>query len=384
MPGISTEPQQLHRLFQKASQLGTPFSGTFELTARCNLDCGMCYIHRRENDSAALALELPASRWIDIARQSAQSGTLLMLLTGGEPFVYQDFFEVYDACLELGMLVSINTNATHLTDSAIEQLAKNPPTSINVSLYGASNKAYERQCGGTGLFDRVTASIIKLRESNIQVKINYSVTDCNSEDMNAIFDFARENKLNVRASTYMFPPARACGIGDCDVCFKRPDARSAGQNSARIVRTRYPDDAFLESAALMRMQGEMNGEINSCIERSGSQVVCRAGSCTYWVTFDGRMLPCGMMSKPGVSLSDNSFSDAWEKIKADTAKIVLPEKCKRCDIRYACEMCAASCSAETGSFDGVPEYQCEKTRAFIEEMSRLEAETKEKKHNEAD
>ena len=39
-------------LFAKADKLGIPLSGTFELTPRCNLDCKMCYIHKRANDAS--------------------------------------------------------------------------------------------------------------------------------------------------------------------------------------------------------------------------------------------------------------------------------------------------------------------------------------------
>ena len=49
-------------LFAKAGQQGIPLSGTFELTARCNLDCRMCYIHKRANDAMALAGERTAAQ----------------------------------------------------------------------------------------------------------------------------------------------------------------------------------------------------------------------------------------------------------------------------------------------------------------------------------
>ena len=58
--------QFIDYLFAKSTNAGIPLSGTFELTARCNLDCRMCYIHKRANDSAALREELPAAAWIDI------------------------------------------------------------------------------------------------------------------------------------------------------------------------------------------------------------------------------------------------------------------------------------------------------------------------------
>lgn len=53
-----------HLLYMKSDALGLPLSGTFELTARCNFDCKMCYIHRRANDAAARQREWSAGRWL--------------------------------------------------------------------------------------------------------------------------------------------------------------------------------------------------------------------------------------------------------------------------------------------------------------------------------
>ena len=47
-------------LTYKAAQAGIPLSGTFELTARCNLDCKMCYIHKKANDSLVKKSEMSA------------------------------------------------------------------------------------------------------------------------------------------------------------------------------------------------------------------------------------------------------------------------------------------------------------------------------------
>ena len=82
-------------LFAKAGSQGIPLSGTFELTARCNLDCRMCYIHKRANDAEARAGERTAARWLELAKECQEAGTLLLLLTGGEPFLRPDFRKIY-------------------------------------------------------------------------------------------------------------------------------------------------------------------------------------------------------------------------------------------------------------------------------------------------
>ena len=100
-------------LTYKAAQAGIPLSGTFELTARCNLDCKMCYIHKKANDSLVKKSEMSAAEWIDIARTAQKAGMFLLLVTGGEPFLRPDFFEMYDEFKSLGLSVSINQRHAH-------------------------------------------------------------------------------------------------------------------------------------------------------------------------------------------------------------------------------------------------------------------------------
>ena len=109
-------------LFAKAGQQGIPLSGTFELTARCNLDCRMCYIHKRANDAMALAGERTAAQWLALAEECRTAGTLLLLLTGGEPMLRPDFREIYTGCRRLGLMVSINSNAVLIDEDMLQPL----------------------------------------------------------------------------------------------------------------------------------------------------------------------------------------------------------------------------------------------------------------------
>lgn len=151
-------------LTYKAIQTGTPLSGTFELTARCNLDCKMCYIHKRANDPAAKREELTTEQWIALAKAAQEQGMLLLLLTGGEPFVRRDFFDIYDACTALGLSVSINTNGTCITPEIIKRLKRNAPARINITLYGASSETYEKLCGDASAYERAYQAVLACRK----------------------------------------------------------------------------------------------------------------------------------------------------------------------------------------------------------------------------
>ena len=73
-----------------------------------------------------------------------------------------------------------------------------------------------------------------------------------------------------------------------------------------------------------------------------------------------------MMPGPTAYPFEVGFDEAWETIKTETKKIRQPAKCVSCPKKEVCGACAAVCVAETGQFDQVPEYMCQRTEGIIE------------------
>ena len=70
-------------------------------------------------------------------------GCLLITLTGGEVFLRKDFIEIYKYIKLKGMLVTIFTNISLLTDDIINIFKLYPPIKISISLYGTNNTEYD-------------------------------------------------------------------------------------------------------------------------------------------------------------------------------------------------------------------------------------------------
>ena len=350
-------------LFLKAGKSGISLSGSFELTSRCNLDCKMCYIHRRANDEKVLQKEKTASEWLYLAEECCNAGTLLVLLTGGEPLLRSDFKEIYTGCRKLGMMVSINTNATLIDEKMVEFLSKEPPVRVNITLYGASPETYGKLCGDPSAYSRVVNAILSLKAAGIMVKVNYSATPYNCQDAEKVYEFTKQHKLALQATSYMFPPVRACEQG----CFTADRMTAEESAMAQMIYDRF---RFEEDELKARWQAQMAGvqlpdPDKECQELPTERIRCRAGESTFWVTWDGQIRPCGMMVEPSVKLEKDMFSECWQRILAARQGIMVPPKCTKCEVRHMCDQCAAICYAETGSFLNVPEYMCKKTKAYL-------------------
>lgn len=351
-------------LFNKASGQLLPLSGTFELSPVCNFSCRMCYVRKTAREVAEHPRPmLTLERWLELARQAREQGMLYLLLTGGEPFLWPDFWPLYERLTDMGFLISINTNGSLIDDAAIARLRAKPPTRVNITLYGASDSTYESLCRAKGVFSRVDHAITGLRDAGVIVKLNGSLTPQNAPDLERMIDYAQSRDLIYEANTYMFPPLRR----DPDMvgCNERFTPEEAAYYNFRRYRLQYGDElyrTFLEGVASGITPPP--GLDESCIDPLDGRIRCRAGKASFWITWDGYMTPCGMMPEPRVDLTGRDFAPAWRELTELSASLVLSGVCAECRNRDVCHSCAAMAMAETGSASGIPRYLCEMSQAM--------------------
>lgn len=359
------EPYLSSYLHRKGVALGLPIGGNFELTARCNFNCRMCYVH--QNGPELAEKEITAEQWLSLAREAKEQGMMFLLLTGGEPLLRQDFPYLYTELIKMGLLVSINTNASLYNEELRELFLRYPPSRLNVTLYGGSEETYRDLCGNPS-YQRVTDNLRSMKADGLQVRLNVSLTPYNVADMEKIEAFSRELNLQLKAASYMYPPVRRGGESGENA--GRFTAECAGEVIARWNALRDGPEKMLARAESLRRCASA-GIVENCDEVAAEGVRCRAGRSSFWVTWDGRMLPCGMMDIEASYPFEVGFKTAWDEVRARTAAIRLPLECASCPDRVNCMVCAASAKAETGAFDRKPEYVCRMIRSAKEETIKI-------------
>lgn len=351
------EPLITNFLYRKAARIGMPLSGTFELTPLCNMNCKMCYVRLDKHCQSAIRPIASAEQWLELGRKAKERGMLYLLLTGGEPFAHPQCRQIITGLQEMGLLININTNGTLINEETITWLKKSAPTRVNVTLYGASDATYERLCGHKNGFSTVKKAILLLKEAGIPLKINCSMTPDNVEDLPGIVAFCQAQDLVLQTNGYMFPPLRR-------------DENSIGDN----FRFSPAAAAYYTAVAELLTDGTqtfLNRQLPPVIDSDecaeiGDGVRCRAGRCSFWVTWEGKLLPCGMFTMPdSPNVFEEDFDESWEKIKNQVAQIRLPAACAGCGLKESCRACAAMVYTESGCFDKIPQYRCEMAHQFI-------------------
>lgn len=358
-------PDMVQYLHRKAGRAGIPLSGTFELSPLCNMDCRMCYVKMTPEDmKRSGGRQRTVEEWIELAREAQKAGMLFLLLTGGEPFLWKDFRKLYTELKKLGLVITINTNATMIDEEVVEWLRKDPPSRLNITLYGASDETYERLCCNPKGYTQTTHAIELLQKAGIGVKLNCSITPYNYQDVPQILSYAKEHGLLVETSSYMFPPLRKdsekIGVNDR---FTPEDA--ARQLADMLYRQKGEEWFRYHVESLKSGRGNMPSMENECQLEEGESMRCRAGKSSFWMTWDGRMLACGMMNAPEAYPFEHGFTSAWEKVKKETAEIRLPAACTTCENKEQCQSCAAMVMTETGGFTSKPLYRCQMMKSYL-------------------
>ena len=369
---LPVEAPLTEHLYRRATQQGIPLSGTFELSPLCNLNCRMCYVRMSAAEQRALQPLADVETWLNLAEKASKEGMLYLLLTGGEPFAYPRFRHLLAGLHKLGLLVSINTNGTLIDEPTVAWLKQTPPVRVNVTLYGGSEDTYARLCGDKSGYTRAVNALRLLTAAGIGLRINYTITADNIGDLPTVIALAQELKVPIQPTAYLFPPVRrdATAIGGG----YRPTPEMAAYYTALAEYYQYGKDAILNKS--VEDAPMPTAEADCAAPAEG--VRCRAGRCSFWVTWQGDLMPCGMFPSEGApNLFETDFATAWEQVKRQTAAIRLPAECAGCAHKDLCHACAAMVITESGDFATPPAYRCGMTRAYPAALRQLQREIKE-------
>ncbi len=325
-----------------------PLHGTFELTSRCNLRCRMCYVRQPAADRAQLERELPAGAWLELARAAVDQGTVFLLLTGGEILLRPDFFELYEPLTRLGVVLTLFSNGTLITEEVADRLAAAPPSHIAVTLYGASPETYAAVTGRGESFDRACAGVQRLVDRRVPLCLKATLTRQNAADLAALRRLAGDWGVPFRAG-WLLSRRRDGGSSEVEDCRLSTDECLAIEALDSAATAEW--EALSRDQAASGVAGEEN-------------FYCLAGQSAFAVDPAGAMNICLDLRQPGARPLEAGFAAAWEAVRRRAAAAPpLAAPCRACDARVYCARCPAWSWIETGTLDAPVEYLCGIARA---------------------
>jgi radical SAM protein with 4Fe4S-binding SPASM domain len=351
-------------LWGKMKERGGAVGFDLEITARCNLRCRHCYINLPAADLAARRREMTLEEIRRIGGEAASLGAVWCLVTGGEPLLRDDFFEIYMALRKEGLLLSLYTNACLISEEHIRIFKAHPPRDVEVTVYGVTEGTYERISGVKGSYRAFRSGLGKLLDNGIRVRLKAMALRSNLHELEEIARFCRTGTKDF----FRFDPFLHYRL-DRDV------EKNKGIEAERLTPSEV---AAVETADRERFRALVNSSAELLLPDGpgadpGRLFRCGAGENHFVVGSDGKLRLCLSLVHPDLvlDLRELGLREAWDLLLSRAGKMRSSrpeylEKCGRCEILNYCQWCPATSFLETGELDVPVDAYCRMARARTE------------------
>ncbi len=174
-----------------AGAASVPYLVAINLTSRCNLNCGHCYMDAGERTagcSGELSLADVSGLLADIGKRAP--GTIIVL-TGGEPLLHDHLDDMVAAGVAAGLRMVIGTNGLLLDRARIAGLQEQGLAGVGISLDAADATSHDRFRGAPGAFEKSLAAIRYCREQDLHVQLHFTVTRDNDQQLDTMVEVGR-------------------------------------------------------------------------------------------------------------------------------------------------------------------------------------------------
>jgi len=186
----------------------------WEVTRSCNLDCVHC---RAAAACGPYTGELDTAACLRLLDDIAAFSKPVIILTGGEPLLRPDIWEIAAYGDRLGLRMVMATNGTLVTEEAAEKMPAAGIRRVSISLDGPDATSHDGFRRVTGAFAGALAGIAAMKKAGMEFQINTTITRDNLAQIREIHDLA----LNLGAAAHhiflLVPTGRARELADREI-----------------------------------------------------------------------------------------------------------------------------------------------------------------------
>ncbi|MBW1739086.1 MAG: radical SAM protein [Deltaproteobacteria bacterium] len=284
----------------------------WETTRNCNLSCVHC---RASAEHGPFTGELDTQASFHLLDQIAEVGEPIVILTGGEPLLRPDIFDIARYGTDKGLRMVMAPNGTLITEKTTRQMADAGIQRISVSLDGATRESHDKFRGVQGAFDGALRGIRRVKDAGIEFQINTTITKTNLSEIPKIQELAIKLGAVAHHIFLLVPTGR------------------------RILRQRAKQEGKSVTFKTHGMDAVTRG--------------CLGGTGFCFISYRGIVQPCGFLQVNCGDITKTSFAEIWNH--SDVFLSLrnfdnLKGKCHGCEFRKVCGGCRARAYEATGDF----------------------------------
>ncbi len=183
-------------LNRKALERGVPLSVHLDVTYRCNERCEHCYLDH-DGDGEMSTAEIKST--LD---QLAAAGVFFLTISGGEPLIRPDIFEIIEYARSLRFNVKLKTNAILIREKEARRLRELNVEQVQISVYSHRAQVHDGISKVPGSLDRTIRGIRLLKAHGLKVTIANVLMKGNLEDAEGVRQLAARNRRALHARSH--------------------------------------------------------------------------------------------------------------------------------------------------------------------------------------
>ncbi|MCX5876849.1 MAG: radical SAM protein [Deltaproteobacteria bacterium] len=328
----------------------------WEITRRCNLKCVHC------RSSSGLEAKGHPDFTLDEAKRVlddiASYGKPVVVLSGGEPLLRADVFEIAQYGTDLGLRMCLATNGTLVTQGICDKIKAAGIKMVSLSLDGASAAVHDNFRNQPGAFAGTLNAVRLFKENGISFLINSSFTKRNQDEIPKIYHLAKEIGATAWYMFMIVPTGRGEDIMDELIAPEDYEKllvwhyeMEKGEKDILVRPTCAPNyyRVVLQQA---KEKGD-DYERRTLQFSTGGSKGCLAGQLISLIDVDGNVLPCSYFPMAAGNIREKSFKDIWEKSELfqDLRNFkAYKGRCGSCEYVNVCGGCRARAYAVTGDY----------------------------------
>jgi AdoMet-dependent heme synthase len=352
--------------------MSSPFKAyavSWNLTQRCNLFCAHCYMSAAPGAATAGELTTAECRRVmaDIARVNPH---VFLILTGGEPLIRPDVYELAARGREHGFTVVLGTNGVLLREKQARRLREHGVQGASLSLDSTDPARHDEFRHLPGAWQGAVRATEALRAEGLDFSLHMSVTDWNVDEIPAMIDLART--LGARVLNFFFLVRTGRGERLTDISPAQYETiltylarvQGAGAMAGAPSVLEAAEDPW--SVPVGRRDGLLirakcaphfrrilwQLDPRSPLLANYAHGSCPAGKYYCRITPDGDVTPCPYMPVSAGNLRQVGFAELWERasVFADLRTPRLGGRCGACEFQVICGGCRCRAYATSGDY----------------------------------
>ncbi len=317
----------------------------WNITNKCNLTCHHCYISAGPDKERAGELSTKeAKAFID---DVSEMGVPLLLFTGGEPLVRNDFWELAAHAKAKKLRAVISTNGTLITKNIAKRLKDSGISYVGISIDGADSETHDAIRNQRGSFAKAIQALKNCVEINLKCGIRITASKDNVAEIPNLLDLCLELGVPRFCLYWLVPSGRGKGMYDdkqlnreeilktLDFLFEK--AKNLDPSLIEILTVDAPQDGIY---LLKKMKEENHPEYKNAYKLlSFTGDSCSAGDRAANVDPVGNIYACQFAQRPELvvgNVRDRKFSEIWNNSDSD---ILTKFRAKKEQLRGICGDC---------------------------------------------